>query len=63
MLLVFTGDRMWRLRDDGEHNGESRVRSVSPLEVLIFAAIIMEGEVEAESKSLENILILFIFYK
>ena len=23
MLLVFTGDRMWRLRSDGEHKGES----------------------------------------
>ena len=42
---------MWRLRGDGEHNYESRFPSVSPFEMLIFAAIMMKGEVETESEA------------
>ena len=48
MLLVFTGDRMWGLRSDGEHNDESRFPSVSLFEMLIFAGMMMEVEVEVE---------------
>ena len=53
MLLVFTGDRTWRLRSDGENNGES---SLSPFVVLVgFAASTMEGGVETEPESLERL--------
>ena len=55
MLLVFTEDRTWRFRSGGEHNGESRLPSLSPFMGLVFAAITMEGEVETESESLERL--------
>ena len=46
---------MWCLRGDGEHNDESKFPSVYPFEMLIFAAIMMEGEVETEPESLERL--------
>ena len=45
---------MRRLRGGREHNDESRFRSVSLFEMLVFADIMTEGEVEAESESLER---------
>ena len=55
MLLVITGDRKWHLRSNGEHNGESRLPSLSHFVGLIFAAIMMEGEVETEPETLERL--------
>ena len=47
---------MWCLRGDGEYNDESKFPSVSPFEM--FAAIMMEGDVETESESLERLSLL-----
>ena len=50
MLLVFIGDRIKRIRGD-----ESKFRLVSFFGMAFLADIMMEGEVEAESESIEKL--------
>ena len=52
MLPIFTIDRIRHSRGDGEFEGKSKFRTASLFGVTFLADIIMEGEVETESKSL-----------
>lgn len=60
MLLVFTGERIKRIRGDVDIMDESKFRSASFLGMVLLADIMMEGELEAESESLERVSSLLL---
>ena len=60
MLLVFTGDRIKRIRGDDELKDKSKFRSASCFGMVVLADIMMEGEVAAESESLGRLSSLLL---